>query len=264
MTDADVVLGVLRPGSFLGGDMEISTDAARHAFESIAGRLGCTVEQAAARVLATAHGEVGARIAGELRDRGVDPARVTALAFGGNGATHGAAIAAAAGIGDVLVMPFAPVFSAYGASAVDIRHRHEAPAAETDTGALRGRVLRDMRGEGVAVDDVSLVEHEFVRAGVRWLAVEGTHQLPHATLDAPQTAARGCAARGTRSVYWPDEGSQETTVVSRGELGAGDVVPGPALVDARDTTCAVPPGWTLTVDEHGASRLRAGTPRSER
>jgi N-methylhydantoinase A/oxoprolinase/acetone carboxylase beta subunit len=33
------------------------------------------------------------------------------------------------------------------------------------------------------------------------------------------------------------------------------VLRGPLLVDSETTTCAVPPGWTLTIDDHGAERL---------
>jgi N-methylhydantoinase A/oxoprolinase/acetone carboxylase beta subunit len=31
---------------------------------------------------------------------------------------------------------------------------------------------------------------------------------------------------------------------------------GPALVEAPETTCAVPPGWTARLDERGALCLR--------
>lgn len=266
VTDADFVLGVLRPESFAGGGMEISVDAARRSFEPIARNLGCTVEQAAERVLETVHTAAGTRLAVELTERGLAPAAVTALAFGGNGATHSAGIAAAAGIPEVLILPFAPVFSAYGASTVDIRHRHEAPLADTAEQSLRRKVLRDMHGEGVAADDVLLDVREFERAGGTWIAVEGSYALPHVSLAEQRRARTAGTAPPTRdgTVHWPGYGPRETTIAGHDSLDPDVSLAGPALVDSRATTCAVPPGWTFTFDENGAIRLRANTVRSNR
>ncbi|MEU3274842.1 hydantoinase/oxoprolinase family protein [Saccharomonospora sp. NPDC006951] len=259
ITDADVVLGVLRPESFLDGRMGVDRDAARRAFEPLASALGTTVEEAAERVLATAHGDTGARLAAELADRGVDPAATTALAFGGNGATHGVAIAEAAGIGELVVLPFAPVFSAYGASTVDIRHRHEAVAGEESERTLTARALRDMRGEGIQSQDVTLEVTSFRRDGVEWTAVEASHALPHVGLAQPGAGARGGAAGTTSPVRWPGHGELPTAVLDRAALRTGEPVSGPALVESSATTCTVPPGWTVVLDDNGALRLTAPT-----
>lgn len=269
VTDADAVLGVLRPETFLGGGMELDIAAARRAFTPLADRFGVTVEDIADRALDTAHRTAGAGVAAELHRRGVDPASTTALAFGGNGATHGAAIAAAAGIREVLVLPFGPVFSAYGASTVDVRHVREAPADAADEASLRDRVLRDMRGEGVAAADVELSVTRVTRAGRSRLVVEGVHRLPHHPPTGPRlpAAPAGGATTGTtttRPVHWPGHGPLDTPVLDRDGFAAGTVVTGPALVDSADTTLAVPPGWTLRVDDHGAARLGAPTERNGR
>ncbi|ONM48479.1 hydantoinase/oxoprolinase family protein [Nocardia donostiensis] len=261
VTDADVVLGMLRPDAFLGGSMQISVAAARRAFEPLAEALGVSVVEAAEQVSATAHRDAGERLAAELRERGVDPATVTALGFGGNGATHGAAIASAAGIGTMLVLPFAPVFSAFGASTVDIHYRHEATARAADEEALAARAMRDMRGEGIAADKVALTVDRFERDGVDWIAVEAKHTLPHVDLARRAAAPDAAAASGRTSmpIRWPGHGDLDTKVIERAGLRAGETLAGPALVDSPDTTCVVPPDWTITADELGTLRLTAST-----
>lgn len=261
LTDADVVLGVLRPESFLDGGMRITRDAAVGAFEPLARALDLGVVDAAAGVLATAHREAGSRLATELTQRGVDPGTVTALGFGGNGATHGAAIADAAGIRELIVLPFAPVFSAYGASTVDIRHRHEAVVGEVSEEALTARALRDMRSEGVPSQDTKLDVFRFERGGAEWTAVEASYALPRVSLAQPGTdiEASGEPANTVTLVHWPGHGELDTALIERTAMRAGVPVTGPALVDSSATTCAVPPGWTVVLDEYGALRLTART-----
>ncbi|GAB3702292.1 hydantoinase/oxoprolinase family protein [Nocardiopsis oceani] len=265
LTDADVVLGILRPESFRATGMQIQVDAARRAFEPMARASECTIEQIAQFVLDTVHTDAGRRLAAELADRDLGPGSVTALAFGGNGATHCASIAQAAGITDILILPFSPVFSAFGASTVDIRHRHQARAEEADEQALRRRVLRDMRGEGIKQEDVTLQTQEYEHEGARWIAVEGTHELPHLELGRGPDVTPGPEPTRTESatVHWPDYGPLTTTVIQRAGLAGLGTVEGPALVDSQDTTCAVPPEWTLSLDEHGAMRLTTVNARSK-
>jgi N-methylhydantoinase A/oxoprolinase/acetone carboxylase beta subunit len=207
VTDADVVLGILRPEAFLGGSMPIDVQAARDALGPIAESLGCNVEEAAAQVRATVHREMGERLASELRRRGVDPSTTTVLAFGGNGATHCAGIAQAAGVRDVITLPLSPVFSAFGAS-----------------------MAGEAEGAPLAFD---------LAGGARNTA--GSSAVPQ-----------------TRDVRWPGHGPLPTAIHARGGLATDAHIDGPALVDSATTTCAVPPGWSLQVDEHGAERLTHG------
>ena len=51
VTDADVVLGLLRPGSFLGGRMPLDESAARAAVGRLAGALGLGLEETAAGIV---------------------------------------------------------------------------------------------------------------------------------------------------------------------------------------------------------------------
>lgn len=258
VTDADVVLGILRPEAFLGGSMPIDVELARGAVRRIAEPLGCEVEEAAAGVRETVHTQMGARLAAELERRSVDPSSVTVLAFGGNGATHCAGIAAAAGISEVIALSFSPVFSAYGASTADVRHRYELRAGEEQLPMLRERALRDMRGEGFHEPEVTLATETFERDGESWIALTASRALPHVELASAATSAATASADGgaVKEILWPGAGVLSTQVRRREQLSPGAALAGPALVDSPTTTCAVPPGWTLQIDEHGAERLR--------
>ncbi len=255
VTDADVVLGILRPEAFLGGSMPIDAAAARHALARIAEPLGIEPEEAAERVRATVHRVTGTRLAAELEQRGVDPAGATVLGFGGNGATHCAGIAQAAGMRDVLTLPFSPVFSAFGASTADVRHRYEVRAGAGAEEALRERALRDMRGEGFAPADVAVEVTRRGAGGEERVAFEAIGALPHVDIAALASSDGERGVSETRGVRWPGTGIAETQVVTRASLRSGDRLAGPALVDSPTTTCAVPPGWALEIDDRGAERM---------
>jgi N-methylhydantoinase A len=57
-------------------------------------------------------------------------------------------------------------------------------------------------------------------------------------------------ARTSRPVHaWSD--GVETPVYDRKTLAAGQTIAGPAIIEERETTTAVPPGWSATVDQVG-------------
>ncbi len=258
VTDSDVVLGILRPEAFLDGKMKIDADASARAVGRLAEELGCGVADAAGRIRSTVHEDVGTRLAAELETRGVTPSKTTVLAYGGNGATHAVGIAEVAGVTDVIVLPFAPVFSAFGASTVDVIHAYESRHGADEEPKLRERALRDMRGEGFGSDGVEVESSTFARDGESWLRVEARQPLPHLDFSEAPLSPRATEPEATTGVVWPSVGEQETPVYRRANLEPGATLEGPALVDDEKTTCAVPLGWSLEVDTYEALRLSSG------
>ena len=252
VTDADVVLGILRPEAFLGGRIKIDADAAAAAMRPIGEQLGVETDDVAERILQTVNAEMGARLADIARARDVDPAQATILAFGGNGATHAAGIAEQAGIREVMVLPIAAVFSAFGASTATIRHARQAPSSDGDKVALRELVLRDMRSEGFTADEVEVAVHEDEHAGERWLVAEAVRQAAPVEMPRYEASSEPALAAGQAEVRWPGAGRITTDLYTREDLRPGATLVGPALVEAPETTCAVPPGWTARLDERGA------------
>jgi N-methylhydantoinase A/acetophenone carboxylase len=69
------------------------------------------------------------------------------------------------------------------------------------------------------------------------------------------------AARiGTRRVYWPDGDAWEQTAIYQFELLApGNVISGPAVIEAELTTAVVPPRHKFSIDQHGLGILEPVT-----
>ncbi|HKA78666.1 MAG TPA: hydantoinase/oxoprolinase family protein [Xanthobacteraceae bacterium] len=58
-------------------------------------------------------------------------------------------------------------------------------------------------------------------------------------------------ARTSRVVHaWNDDGA-ETPVYDRKSLAAGQTIAGPAIIEERETTTAIPPGWSASIDQIG-------------
>ncbi|TAK31118.1 MAG: hydantoinase/oxoprolinase family protein [Chloroflexota bacterium] len=158
-------------------------------------------------------------------------------------------------------------------------------AAEPVNTALSGfqkAALRDMRGEGFAADDVSLsVELEvsdrtttrvvsLSDAGIQDAAavaqafggaagelqveivrLKAIGRVPHQAPVAHSAAGEdpSAARKGSRAIY-RDGRWQETAIFERSLLQSGNVVVGPAVVEAVDSTYVVPSGFTFTVDQY--------------
>ncbi len=69
----------------------------------------------------------------------------------------------------------------------------------------------------------------------------------HATTRASQAAGTPKAFRKLHA--WSDD--QDAAVYERASLATGQSVTGPAIIEERETTTAIPPGWTATIDRFG-------------
>src|SRR4051812_623173 len=114
VTDADLVLGYLDPGYFLGGRMRLDLDAARRAVGTVSEPLGLSVDEAAWGI----HQIVNENMANAARvhavERGKDPRTLPLFAFGGAGPVHALGVAAALGAPAVWAPQGAGVMSAAG------------------------------------------------------------------------------------------------------------------------------------------------------
>jgi N-methylhydantoinase A/oxoprolinase/acetone carboxylase beta subunit len=65
------------------------------------------------------------------------------------------------------------------------------------------------------------------------------------------------ALLGRRDAFWAEYGTfKSTPLYDADRLEAGNVLEGPGIVHAADTTILVPPGRTLSVDRLGTALLR--------
>ena len=152
VTDAQVILGALRPEAFLGGRMKIDPAKAREVMAGLGARLGLGVEETAESVLKLVNANIVRAIQLVSTERGRDPRDYVLVPFGGGGPLHAAGIAEQLGIDSICVPPNAGVISAYGLLAADhlkfLSRTHKMPLAEGPVAGLA--VLRELEAELVA------------------------------------------------------------------------------------------------------------------
>jgi N-methylhydantoinase A len=152
VTDANLVMGYLDPGNFLGGKHRLSVDAATEVVADLAAKLGIGTAETAAGI----HRVINSRMADGVRvatvRRGVDPRGFTLLAFGGAAGLHVTAVAAELGIIRVAVPLAASVLSAWGMLNTDLRvelSRSQGQSGSLDTTGLQN-AFTAMEKEGRA------------------------------------------------------------------------------------------------------------------
>ncbi len=122
VTDANLVLGRLDAGRFLGGSgtMRLDEGAARAALARLGERLHLSAEEAALGVLRVAHATMERALRRVSVKQGHDPRDYTLVPFGGAGPLHACDVAAALGIRRILVPPTPGVLSALGLLLADL------------------------------------------------------------------------------------------------------------------------------------------------
>jgi N-methylhydantoinase A len=121
VTDADVVLGLIRPAAFLEGRMPLDAAAARTAVGALATRLGLSLEETAAGIVNVNNMRAATLIRQQTIERGQDPRDFVLYAYGGAGPVHAFGFAAEIGVENVIV-PLgngASTLSAYGIASGD-------------------------------------------------------------------------------------------------------------------------------------------------
>ena len=114
VTDANLILGRLRPDAFLGGKMPLHESAAYRAMETVAGPLGLSPEQAAEGVVRIANEHMAHALRVMSVQRGIDPRELTLMSFGGAGGLHVCALAEVLEMRRAMVPVHAGVLSALG------------------------------------------------------------------------------------------------------------------------------------------------------
>jgi N-methylhydantoinase A len=114
VTDANLVLGRLLPGKFLGGKMPLHRDRAEAALSPLAAQMNKTLIDTALGIVRIAESNMSAAIRHVTAGKGRDPRNFTLLSFGGAGGLHAAALAESLDIPRILIPPHAGLLSAFG------------------------------------------------------------------------------------------------------------------------------------------------------
>jgi N-methylhydantoinase A/oxoprolinase/acetone carboxylase beta subunit len=159
VTDANLLLGRLDAGYFLGGRMALDVDRARAVAASLASRLGLDPLELAHGVVRVANANMERAIRVVSVQRGLDPRDFALVAFGGAGGMHACEIAATLEIASVIVPRHAGVLSALGMLLADVTKDYSQsvlqPVASIDAGWLEAqfapletRATADLLAEG--------------------------------------------------------------------------------------------------------------------
>ena len=122
VTDADVVLGLLSPSSFLSGSMALDSDGALKALEQLGEELGVSAQESAVGILTVNNNAAANLIRRRTIEQGLDPRDFTIYAYGGSGPVHAFGFAEELGVEEV-VIPLgngASTLSAFGIASSDM------------------------------------------------------------------------------------------------------------------------------------------------
>ena len=168
VTDANVVLGYIRPGPLANGEVRVDPEAARRAIQDkIAGPLGINFFEAAEGIHRIANTRIMKALREVSTERGRDPREFVLMAFGGSGPVHAAGLAAELSVQRVLVPPLPGLFSALGLLFSNVEHHGvRSCLLTTETlfpgeieglrETLRNEMLAWFKQEGYSADRVRL------------------------------------------------------------------------------------------------------------
>jgi N-methylhydantoinase A len=123
VTDANIVLGYLNPGYFLGGEMRLNVDLAKAVIlEKVAKPMGLTLEQAAEGIIRVVNATMIRGIRMVSVERGYDPREFTLVCFGGAGPVHAVKLAQELSIPKLIIPEGPGVNCALGLLMADFRH----------------------------------------------------------------------------------------------------------------------------------------------
>jgi N-methylhydantoinase A len=291
VTDANLVLGYLAPGSELAGGVDLDGSAAEAALARLGESLGLAPLDTAEGIVRVANQEMVRALRVVTVERGVDPRRFALLPFGGAGPMHAAAIAAELGVERILCPRASGVLSALGLCASERRRDTVRTVLLSGAGMSAERIASEAGelvrrlGEGLEDAEPEVTYQMRYRGQAFELGVTGL-----AEPDPDELRERFAAAHEERYGYRdpdgevelvdiraamvepgpdprpaaaPDGGIQEgarqarfegewlEARILRGDPPAGLVAEGPAVFELPEATLVLPPGWTATVDLAG-------------
>ena len=269
VTDADLLLGRIPAGVPFPGLGRLDLDAARAAF----GPPGAGLDPEG--VLAVVDAAMVQALRSVSVERGIDPARLALVAFGGAGPLHACALASAVGMGAVIVPAAAGVLSAVGLVGSPLRRElvqswngsADGTAAALDALAGRARALVATAGD---VDPASVQ----VRTALDCRYAGQSHELRVERLDdfaAEHRRVNGVDRPGDvievtalRAVADAAAAVRIEDVLSAVDAASGGpdaehaVVRGPEVIARSDCTVWVPAGWVGRRGPLGALVLEPG------
>jgi N-methylhydantoinase A len=246
VTDADLVLGYIDPGYFLGGRLRLDPERARQSLEPVATRLGLGLVETAAGAARVVEHQMADLIRKATVQKGYDPRDCVVFAYGGAGPMHAGVYARELGAQSVVVPlgGICSLWSALGAASADLLHIYEAvdiqpspfdPARTMQRfRELEERGLTQLRADGVDPTRARLTRSADIRYKGQINEVEvpvGAGPLDAAALE----QLVGDFHRRYETVYGQGAGFHEARVeVVTYRVRASAISPKPRIVAAAE------------------------------
>ena len=291
VTDANLYLGYLADEAQLGGEVVLRRELSQKALEALGEKVELDALETALGIVRVADAEMVRALRVISVERGLDPREFALLAFGGAGGMHASSLAEELGMQTVLVPRAGGVLSALGLTISDLRRDYVSPslaaledadeeefeerfegmeraaAADLEDPEYTRRADLRYRGQSfeltVEAEALQELEKRFhaaheQRYGYRMedeavelvnLRLVATVPVEKPELEEPEYR-EGEAESGRREANFGGEW-REAPVLDRERMGEGSEVAGPAIVEFKESTCVVRPGWRGVVDGVG-------------
>ncbi|HCU99590.1 MAG: 5-oxoprolinase [Dehalococcoidia bacterium] len=289
VSDANLLLGRLRPEAALGESVIPNLDRAKEALA----QLGEPATTASA-VIEVANATMASALRRVSLERGYDPANFTLVAFGGAGPLHACELASEIGISKVLVPRYAGVLSAIGiATAPEVIEVSQGLLLPLNNDAsdqilltaqaLEKQSIAGLEGAGGNLEKLTWAADVRYRGQAHELRVSFDKPTPTSITDSfrstysreygfvsqdqsVELVTLRCRAEGNFSglPYWknnavPQTDDKPTPIqlsggvaalhANREALAPSTTLDGPAVITQPDATTFIPPGWSATVDK---------------
>lgn len=291
VTDANLAMGRLQPGEFLGGEMALDADAAEAALSPVAKQLDLSVTELAAGVIDLANEHMTQALRFISIQRGHNPRDFTLVCFGGAGGLHLCDLAERLGMTRAVVPIHGGVLSALGMLVSqpgrEIVHTQEMSLHQVDEAALEKKFEEiESGGRKELADEKVEIQNASRSIDLRYVGQTHSLNIPFTSLE--ELAEDFHTAHELRyghrmnkavevvnlrikltgegpSVLLPNRDDVEqqeprtvelpdlgpTTMMNRAGLVTGKAYSGPMLITEDFATTLIKPDWDVAADDKG-------------
>ena len=204
VTDANLLLGRLRPAQFLGGRLTLDQERAERLMAGLAGQIGASVRDTALGIIRVVNANMERAIRTISLERGYDPRRFTLAPFGGAGPMHSCELAEELGIPRVLLPTHPGILSALGVAIADVVKDYsrtvmlrgddiDRARLEEEFHGMESQARAELRREGLPAEGMT---------GRRFLDARYVGQSFELTIDYPAAGRRDNLRRAIANSFY--------------------------------------------------------------
>ncbi|MDQ0218794.1 hydantoinase/oxoprolinase family protein [Peribacillus cavernae] len=167
VSDANVVLGRIDEYNFLGGEMQIYSNAAYKVIDELAGELDLSRERTAEGILQIMNNNMANAIRERTVQKGEDPREFSLVAFGGAGPLHAVEVAKILNIPEIIIPLYPGINSATGLLTTDLKYdviktefmlstNMDFSGLNADFKGLESQLVNQLKEDGITENDIQV------------------------------------------------------------------------------------------------------------